>query len=238
MRMTHLPALMYLLALAGVVTPVNAGPLSRLTAQLPDLPAPPQGSVHWIAQSMRMNGLPMTLKTFESRLAPAAVFAHYEAIAPRWGHSEFRRSRSGTQQRLSIRAAGHLITVEAVATVSGSAGTIAVSSSPERAPATTGSRFPRPATARLVNLQEYEDDGVESEHLSFSSTRSIAIEAAAFGDTLQRDGWQILRQQPMQTSSRGMVIEAQRGAQLALLTLQPDRSQPAATAIVIVWRKS
>jgi hypothetical protein len=35
-----------------------------------------------------------------------------------------------------------------------------------------------------------------------------------------------------------MVIEAQRGAQLAQLTLQPDQSLLSTTAIVIVWRKS
>ncbi len=216
----------------------NAGALSQLTAQLPDVPAPPQGSVHWIAPSMRMNGLPMTLKTFESRLAPQDVFHFYEGMAHRWGPSEFRRSRRGAQQQLAIRSRGHVITIEAAATIRGASGTIVVSVPPERAPASTDTRFPRPATARLVNLQEYEDDGIASEHLSLSSARSISVEAAAFSDALTREGWQILRQQPMQTAARGMVIEAQRGAQLALLTLQPDRSQPASTAIVVVWRKS
>lgn len=227
--------LLLLLLLAG---PAGAGALSRLTADLPDLPAPPQGSAQWVAPAMRMNGLPMTLKTFESRLAPDDVFHFYEGLAHRWGRSEFRRSRRGTQQLLSIRARDHLISVEAAATVSGSSGTIVVSVVPERSNATAVSRFPRPTSARLVSLQEYEDDGIASEHLSLSSARSIAVETAAFSDALTREGWQVLRRQPMQTVARGMLIEAQRGAELALLTLQPDRSQAAATAIVIVWRKS
>ncbi|HMN46341.1 MAG TPA: hypothetical protein PKE27_17315 [Povalibacter sp.] len=227
--------LLLLLLLAG---PAGAGALSRLTAELPDLPAPPQGSVHWVAPAMRMNGLPMTLKTFESRLAPADVFHFYEGLAHRWGRSELRRSRRGTGQLLSIRTRDHLISIEATATVSGSSGTLVVSVVPEQAGAVASSRFPRPASARLVSLQEYEDDGIASEHLSLSSARSIAVETAAFSDALTRAGWQVLRQQPMQTAARGMVIEAQRGAELALLTLQPDRTQSAATAIVIVWRKS
>ncbi len=227
--------LLLLLLLSG---PAGAGALSRLTADLPDLPAPPQGSVQWVAPSMRMNGLPMTLKTFESRLAPEDVFQFYERLAHRWGHSEFRRSNRREQRSLSIRTHDHLISVEAIATVSGSSGTLVVSVLPERASAAASSRFPRPATARLVNLQEYEDEGIASEHLSLSSPRSVAVETAAFSDVLTREGWQILRRQPTQATARGMVIEAQRGAELALLTLQPDRSQAAATAIVVVWRKS
>jgi hypothetical protein len=45
----------------------------------------------------------------------------------------------------------------------------------------------------------------------------------------------------MQTSSRGargIVVEAQHGAELAQLTLQPDQSRLATTAIIVVWRKS
>jgi hypothetical protein len=216
----------------------SAGSLSKLTAQFPDLPAPPQGSTHWIAPSMRMNGLAMTLKTFESRLQPDDVLHFYETTAPRRGNSEFRRSNRGSRQVLSIRARDHLITIEATADVRGSTGTIAVSGAPERASVIANSRFPRPSTVRLVNLQEYDDEGIESEHLSLSSARSISVESAAFINALTREGWQIVRQEPMQTAARGMVIEAQRGAELALLTLQSDRAQPAATAIVIVWRKS
>ena len=54
---------------------------------------------------------------------------------------------------------------------------------------------------------------------------------------LTRNGWQVIRRQHMRETARGVVIEAQRGAQQALLTLQPDRAQPSMTAIVIVWKK-
>lgn len=232
-------ACLTLLTLLLVLTrPASAGSLAVQTANLPDVPAPPQGSMQWIAPSMRMNGLPMTLKSFESRLSPSDLFNHYESIAHRWGRGEFRRSTHGNADVLSIRAGRSLITVEATATARGSLGTITVSGSPEFTGVRSESRFPRPESARLVNWQEYEDDGVESEHISLVSMRSIAVETAGFNVALTRDGWQILRQQPMQARTRGMVIEAQRGAQLALLTLQQDRTQPAATAIVIVWRKS
>ena len=224
--------------LSCVIGMAHAGVVARATASLPDLPAPPQGAAQWVAPSMRMNGLPMTLKAFESRLEPDAVYAYYESIAHRWGHSEFRRVGQGSRQRLSIRTGDHLITVEAAPTTRGSRGTITVSQPPEKIKAMTAqSRFPRPASTRLVNWQEYDDAGIESEHLSLVSARSIAVEAAAFNNALLGDGWQIVRHDPQQ-ESRGTVIEAQRGAEMALLTFQRDRSTPATTAIVIVWRKS
>jgi hypothetical protein len=213
-----------------------AGALSRITAALPDVPAPPQGHVEWIAPSMRLNGLPMTLKTFESGLTPADVFNYYEREAARWGHNEFRRTTTAAAHVLSIRSNRYAITVEASDTVRGCQGTITVSGLPERYVASTQSRFPHPRTTRILNRQEYDDDGIEAEHLSLSSARSSGIEANAFVAELNRAGWQVVRHESAQ--ARGVVIEAQRGAELAQLTLQPDRSGAATTAIVIVWKKS
>ena len=227
------------LALASLVSPQtsSAGSLARITATLPDVPSPPQGSVQWISRSMKLNGLPMTLKLFESRLTPSELFNHYERQTHLWGHSEFHRETRGTQQQLSIRSPRFVITIEAHATVSGSEGTITVSEPPELITPKLASRFPHPATARLVNCQEYEDDGVEAEHLSLASIRSPGVEAQAFAQQLTAAGWQIVRHEPMQ-SARGVIIEAQLGAQLAQLTLQSDQSRLAATSIIVVWRKS
>ena len=229
-----------LLSLAGcaLMPMANAGALAKLTASLPDLPAPPQGEVQWVARSMRMNGLPMTLKTFQSRLDPEQVLNHYESIAGRWGRNEYRRSTVNRNRVLSIRSARYQITVESRATVGGCEGTITVSTPPERVAAAMRTAFPHPPTTHIVSRQEYEDDGIEAEHLSLASQRSASVEAQAFATALQRDGWQIVRHQGMHEHVRGVVIEAQRGAQQALLTLQPDRSRLSATAIVVVWRKS
>lgn len=237
MRPIALCAGLPLWALLGIA---QAGSLARLTAALPDVSAPPQGHVEWIARSMRLNGVPMTLKTFESTLTASAVFDFYQREASRWGRNEYRRSVTAHAQLLSIRSDRYLVTVEALDGVRGCEGTITVSGLPERYRSSTRSSFPHPSTTRILNRQEYDDDGIEAEHLSLASPRSPGIEADAFAAAMHREGWQILRREPMhsRTDARGVVIEAQRGAELAQLTLQPDRSGAAATAIVIVWRKS
>jgi hypothetical protein len=148
------------------------------------------------------------------------------------------RTRNGEWQILSIKSRHDLVTIAARSTLSGSEGTITVSLPLEGVRSQVATEFPHPATISIVNLQEYSDAGIEAEHISMSSPRSVAVEANAFGEKLVRGGWQIIRQQPTRETPRGQVLEAQKGAQRALLTLMRDSARPGATAIVVVWRKS
>jgi hypothetical protein len=122
--------------------------------------------------------------------------------------------------------------------VRGSEGTIAVSPLLENAVTPVKTSFPHPASTKLVSLQEYDDDGIEAEHISLLSMRSVGIEAEAFLQALAREGWQVVREHAMNNVSRGHVIEAQLGTQQALLTLLPDHANPAFTAVIVVWRKA
>ena len=90
----------------------------------------------------------------------------------------------------------------------------------------------------LVIGANHDDAGIRSECISLLSPRADAIEAWAFATALTHSGWQIVRRESMQRVAGGIAIEAQRGAQQAMLTLQPDAVQPALTAIVVVWKKS
>jgi hypothetical protein len=217
----------------------HAGAVARLAAALPDIGPPPQGEVRWIARSMRMNGMPMTLKVIQTRLSPTELFSFYEASMRGQADTELRRSTMGEWQLLSIKSADHYATIQVRPVIAGSEGTIAVTASPEQATQKLSSEFPRPLTTRIVGLQEYDDAGIESEHISFSSRRTVTMEARAFQQELERQGWQITKQQATRSLvGRGVVIEAQHGAQQALLTLLPDAMHPSTTAIVVVWRKS
>ena len=210
-----------------------ASDFTRITRSLTELPSPPQGQSEWIARSMRMNGLPMTIKSFRSRLTADDLCQHYETTALRQ-HIATRRSRNGEWRLLSMNTRNEQITVQAHNTVAGSEGTITVSLTLDVTRLKVDTKFPRPSTTSIVNLQEYDDDGIEAEHISLTSARSIALEAQAFMDKLRRDEWQV-QQHAAPSGSR--VIEAQKGAQHALLNLMRNHAQPG-TAIVVVWKKS
>ena len=227
--------LLSLFALAGSA---QAGALARETAAFPELPPPPGGSAQWIARSMRMNGLAMTLQSFESRLTPDAVLNHYESWSGSRGHGESRRSRSAQGQQLSLDLEPYLVTIEAQASAGRTVGTILVSKGPESTPARIATTFPRPGSTRVVNLQQFDDEGVEAEHISLISQRAPHVEAQAFAQVLESEGWVLIREQPMQQLDRGRVLEAQKGAQLASLTIFPHQSSSTTTAVVIVWKKT
>jgi hypothetical protein len=226
------------LALAIWSLPASSERLWRTTSALPELDAPPQGSAQWIARSMRMNGLPMTLKVFQSRLSPEGVLAHYESKLQSLGSHETRRMVNGPWRVLMFKSHDHFITIHARPTLGGCEGTILVS--PALAPAELQIRtaFPRPATTRIVNLQQYDDAGMQSEHISLSSERTPFVEAQAFSQLLDLEGWTLISTRPTQETHRGFVLEAQRDAEHALLVILPDAVRPSSTAIVITWKKS
>lgn len=229
MQQAHLIAV---LVLIGCACSANAGTIARLTASLPDIGPPPQGEVRWVVRSMRVNGVPMTLKSIRSHLQPQELFQHYEAQLRARDHMEARRAVRGEWHALAIKSRQHFITIQVRPSVEGSEGTITVTAIPSAVKFTT--EFPRPLTTKLLSLQEYDDAGVEAEHIGLSSPRAVPIEAQAFLHELTRFGWQATQR----AATRGAVIEAQRGAQQAFVTLQTDSTQPSITAIVVVWRKS
>jgi hypothetical protein len=221
-------------ALAGSA---QAGALARETAAFPQLPAPPSGSAQWISRSMRMNGLAMTLQAFQSRLTADAVLSHYESWSRSRGHGKSRRSRSAQGQQLSLDLGSYLVTIEAQTSAGRTVGTILVSKGPNSTPPRIATAFPRPASARVVNLQQFEDEGVEAEHISLISQRAPQVEAHAFARALEREDWVLIREQPMQQLVRGRVLEAQKGAQLASITIFPHQTSSTTTAVLIVWKK-
>jgi hypothetical protein len=184
-----------------------------------------------------MNGLPMTLKIFESRLTPDAVLSHYEWFVKASGTHESRRTTNPPWQVLMLKSADHFITVHARPVAHGSEGTILVSPALEPASFRMRTDFPRPASTRIVNLQQYDDDGVQSEHISLSSNRASFTELHEFSQLLIGEGWSVIDTRPTQQVQRGFVLEAQRQTEHALLVIVPNAAQPVATAISIVWRK-
>lgn len=220
-----------------LAAPTHASTLTRATSALPDVGAPPEGTAQWVARSMRMNGLPITMRVFESRLAPAAVLSHYESQMKTQRTYEVRRWTNAAWQVLALLSREHFITIHARAVSHGSEGTILVSPTIEPASLRKRTKFPRPSGTRVLNLQEYDDDGVQSEHISLSSDRASFTELQAFSQLLIGEGWSVVDTKPTYDVHHGYVLEVQRQAEHALLVFVPNVAQPATTAIAITWRK-
>jgi hypothetical protein len=239
MRMQGL-ALVLLVLLSGGCA-ANAGALLRETQPLPDVGPPPGGHAFWIARAVRLNGVPMTIKSFDSSANAEEVLHHYERQLRTSSDLKTKRSQQDNWRVLAVLAPRYYITIRARDTAHGAEGTIAVSpalaqvSASERMSKRTS--FPHPESTRVVNLQQYDDDGIEAEHISLVSARSVTIEAREFSSLLARQGWQLLRSEATADRRGGHVIEAQKSAALALINLQRG-NRGGETSILIVWRKA
>lgn len=224
-----------LLIVLSTVTPICvAGSIARETQRLPDIPAPSGGESVWIARAMRLNGVPMTIKRLTSATNAAEVLHRYEHKLRTSSDVKTRRSQEGRWHVLAVMTDEYYATIRARNTSKGAEGTVIVTPPLSRVKPKKRTTFPHPGSAALVSLQEYDDEGVEAEHISFVSRRSVGIEARAFEKQLADRGWQVLRNEPAQRHG-GHIIEAQQAAGLAFVNLRAADS--GGTTILVVWRR-
>jgi hypothetical protein len=227
----------------------GAGLLQQQAQALPDIQPPAGGSAFWIAQAMRLNGVPMTIKSFASPTNADEVLHQYEHKLRTSSDMQTRRTQEQEWRVLAIRSKDAYVTIRARNTVRGSEGTIAVTPSLANLKPNKRTRFPCPESVQVLSLQEYEDGGIEAEHISLVSQRSVGIEAQAFAAVLLQQGWQLLRSEATANNTgrrdgvhkgergTGYVIEAQKAAQLALVNLWRSASG-GATTVMVIWRKA
>lgn len=225
-----------LLMAIGAASSATAGSLAREVATLPDIAPPPGGRSFWIARAMRLNGMPLTLKAFSTTMNVEEALAHYEHELKTGASIATKRAQEGKWRTLAVFAPAYFITIRARNEGHGAQGTIAVSPANDKRRASRRTTFPHPAPAQLVNLQQYDDEGVEAEHISFVSRRTVSIEARDFAATLSRAGWELIRDEAAHSDHGGHVIEAQRGTQLAYVNI--ERRVRGDTAIVVLWKKA
>lgn len=214
-----------------------ASSIAQQTQRLPEIAAPAGGQAAWIARAMRLNGVPMTIKRFSSPANADEVLHQYEQKLRTSSDMKTQRTHEGQWRVLAIITDRYYATIRARNNVHGAEGTITVTPPLADLVARKHTSFPRPETTQVLSLQEYEDDGIEAEHISLVSRRSVAIEAHAFETHLERAGWQLLRSEPTLEQRGGHVIEAQKAAALAFINLRRAESG-GATTILIVWRKA
>jgi hypothetical protein len=225
--------LAFLMLLAGVT--VHAASISEAVARFPELPTPPQTQLQWIARGMRMNGLPMTIQALYSHQRADALFLFYESWAKQAKGMQTRQWRTRESQVLSIKTDSSLTTIELQQSVQGAQGTIVTSLPPQNSPLITKTDFPHPTSWRIANLQQYEDEGKETEHITFTATRESVSEARAISELLEANGWHLVNRQ----TSRGdlYVLEAQLETEQARIVIAYDGDRRATTLVTVLWNK-
>jgi hypothetical protein len=215
----------------------DAGTIAAQTAKLPDIAAPTNGTSAWISRGMRLNGVPMTIKQVTSHANAAEVLHQYERTLRTSADMKTRRTQEADWHVLAVLTSDYYATIRVRDSAHGAEGTITVTPPLAHARPLKRTRFPHPRTAQIVSVQEYDDAGVEAQHISFVSRRSVAIEAREFAALLSKADWRLLRDEPTARPGGGHVIEAQKAAELAFINVRRAAGDPA-TTILVVWRKA
>jgi hypothetical protein len=181
-RLVLTPALVLAWLLGAAVSRAGAEPW-------PDMPVPPKSTTEWIADSMRVNGVPMRVMHFESGSGRAEMVEYYRS---HWsgGYPTKPAVRADGDTTIVGQAHGpYFMTVKVKDTPHGSEGLIAVSrivgSKVERSPG----ELPLMPGAVVSQVVEANDPGRHSRQVLISSPAATASVVEYYQAALTEAGW-------------------------------------------------
>ncbi len=156
----------------------------------PEVTAPPDSRVQWVGKDMTHNGVPMSVRRFDTRLSPAAVLQFYR---DRWTSGPRRppvENQVGGWSIIGRRVDGYYVTVQVRPGAGGSEGFIGVSTLPrlEDEPE-LDQDFPRLAGTRVVSDTRSEDEGKSGQTLVLHNDYSVLANARYYREQLPARGW-------------------------------------------------
>jgi hypothetical protein len=169
----------------------------------PELPLPPEGDAQWIAQNMRVNGVPTRVLQFQSRASRADVVAYYQA---HW--------TGGYEHKPSIHPLGdstvvgqvhgpYLMTLKVTDAPGGASGVLAVAQVIGSKPDHDAGELPMLGGAHVVSVVESDDPGKHSRQVVVSAPQAATIVADFYQTSLTNAGWRTLQTNDLSRTSAG-----------------------------------
>ncbi|MES2771213.1 MAG: hypothetical protein V4623_04430 [Pseudomonadota bacterium] len=159
-----------------------------------DFPIPSNARINLVAQSMLMNGVPMSIKELRSKQSPKEIQlffrAQWSARGQKMLESEIKQGQT-SWQTLASQEGDCFFTVQTQADAQG--GTYAllgVSHTPQDTAATPGNAFPMMSNSRVFNDLAHQDGKKTARTLLFDNPFSPASNAIFYRNTLSLQGWQ------------------------------------------------
>ena len=196
----------------------------------PTLPMPPKASVKWIAQNMRVNGVPTRVLGFQSRVGRAEMVEYYKA---HWSGS-FERAPSVKDYKQSTIVAQKLgpffMTVKVEDGPRGSSvGLISVAQ-------IIGSRFDRSPGeltlmpgAKVISVVESDDPGKHSRQVVIQAPQMSALVSQFYQTSMVNAGWRQVQASTQPANGvRGaghFIVFARDGREMQLSIVEPRKGK-------------
>lgn len=202
----------------------------------PEFPIPYIGQAHWVAENMRMNGMPMQIKELTTEQTPQQVIAFYKQ---RWSDAPpfFHEYEVGGMPAIATLRSGCFYTVQVMPYGRGAKALLGVSTKPEggqvKAP---GAGFPNMAGSTILNDIDHYDSGKTGRTIVLTNAYSPDANLNFYRRTMADDGWSAIMDRPV-GGSKGIshVLVLKRGYHEASLTISPGKAGTSGTNVLATF---
>ena len=211
-----------LLLAAGICTAASG---QEKAVPCPEFPVPHVGQVQWVAENMRMNGMPMQIKELTTEQTPQQVIAFYRqrwSDAPPYSHEY---EVSGMPAIATLRKEC-FYTVQVMAHGRGAKALLGVSTKPDGGQVKKpGTGFPNMAGSTVLNDIDHYDSGKTGRTIMLTNTYSPEANLNFYRRTMAEEGWGAVMDRTVQ-GAKGVshVLVMKRGYHEANLTISPGKA--------------
>lgn len=193
--------LLFIILLVSVLA--NAQSFTKSSTPWPEFPEPPKSKVEWVSNDMRVNGMPMKVLRFNSKVGKAEILAYYQA------HWDIPDKSLGIPATAKIK--GAVVSQVGKDTVigkilgpfymsvkvkdqglTGSQGTMTTSMILGVTAEINPKGVPAPSDAKAISVIESADFGKQSKQVLFVSRNSISSIKSFYQQSLPTSGWTLL----------------------------------------------
>ncbi len=207
------------------VCPVPLAAQDKAMPPCPEFPVPHVGQLQWVAENIRMNGVPMQIKELTTEQTPQQVIAFYKR---RWGDVPpyFHEYEVAGMPVIATLRGGCFYTVQVQADGRGAKALLGVTTKP--GPGETkaaGAGFPNMNGSKILNDIDHFDTGKTGRTILLTNSYSPDANLNFYRRTMADDGWTAVIDRPVE-GSKGIshVLVMKRGYHEANLTITPGRA--------------
>jgi hypothetical protein len=183
----------------------------------------PKARLQWVAPYMVYNGVPMSVKRFDSEQTPAQILAFYRnAWSAGPGGTAPLEYRVEPWETIAVARGKCFFTVQVQESGNnGSTGLLSMTQAPDRVRVVDSDKaLPMMSGSTIINDIEHRDDGKAARTLLLSNTFSAESNADFYRQSLRDQGWKTVSSYQMKTKKGpGITLVMKRGLEEASLVI-------------------
>ncbi|MES2889442.1 MAG: hypothetical protein V4739_15720 [Pseudomonadota bacterium] len=198
-------------------------------AAWPEMPTVPKARVAWVAQEVRINGVPARIARFESDASVQEVLAHYQAHWSAAPAGPPRAGRLGEWQLVStLHGPYHLVVQVKPQGGTGSEGLLSTVHMKELRSPEPPADWPRLDGVQIRQVMASTDGSQHSHHLLATSEQKLTRLRDRLMASLKHKGWRV--QHEVHTPS-GYLANCHRAGDTLDIALTQDTARPGLTLV-------